>query len=219
MKNVENNCIVAGATGLVGSKLLSFLIKDTSINKIFVLSRRDLVGIDSNKVHCILVDFDNLEKLPLNISVHSVFCCLGTTIKKAKSKDAFKKVDFNYVLALAKLGLRLNAKHFLMVSAAGANPNSIFFYNKVKGLVEAHLVGLNYEKLSVFRPSLILGKRKDTRLAEELSKKISQLVPSIFLFGYEPIQARQIAHCMLRAHKCQGEKFRLYENVEMLKTK
>src|SRR2546422_227594 len=131
----RRTALLAGATGLVGGHVLRLLLADESYQKITVLSRRGL-PVTSPKLQQRLIDFDHLADLDVP-RVDDVFCCLGTTIKKAGSQEAFRKVDFGYVEALARIAARAGAKQFLLVSAIGADAKSRVFYSRVKGETEA----------------------------------------------------------------------------------
>jgi len=128
----KRNTLIAGATGLVGSSLLKQLLADDEYEKIVVIVRKP-ININHQKLIQKQIDFDSIESLKLDFSVNDVFCALGTTIKTAGSQDAFYKVDFTYVLNLAKWCAANGVKRFLIVSAMGANPKSGIFYNRVKG--------------------------------------------------------------------------------------
>jgi uncharacterized protein YbjT (DUF2867 family) len=149
----------------------------------------------------IIFDFDNLqhyEQLPI---ADTVFCCLGTTIKKAGSQEAFKKVDYDYPLALAKTMRNKGAAHFLIVTALGSDAQSMFFYNRVKGELEEALIGLQFPSLSIFQPSLLLGERKEQRLGEDFAKFFMPLITPLLagsLRKYRAIQAADVAKAMLK---------------------
>jgi uncharacterized protein YbjT (DUF2867 family) len=136
--------------------------------------------------------------------VSEVFCCLGTTIKKAGSQAAFRKVDFEYPVEIAKLAAQNNAEQFLLVTALGANPESAIFYSRVKGEVEIAVQRLPYRAIHIFRPSLLLGNRAETRLNEKIGA-VAMKTFSFLMFGalqkYRPIAASAVAAAMIKAAK------------------
>lgn len=190
--------LLAGATGLVGGYCLRQLLDQPSIAEVEVWTRRPLV-INHPKLRVRIVDFDRLPDE--GAAVHAIFCCLGTTIRQAGSEAAFRKVDFEYPLALARYGERVAANKFLMVSALGADRNSRVFYNRVKGEAENAVMATAIPVTLLFRPSLLLGTREEFRPAERAAILLSPLI-SPFLRGrwakYRPIPAEAVARAMVR---------------------
>jgi uncharacterized protein YbjT (DUF2867 family) len=195
--------LIAGATGLVGSHLLQLLIKDPDYEKIWVLTRRPL-KIQDEKIGEILSDFNDLTATLQEVKTDHVFCCLGTTMKKAGSKEAFRKVDFEFPLEIARILRSKGASKFLLVSAIGASRNSMFFYNRVKGKVEEAVRQVNYPALFIFRPSLLLGDRGEERVGEDVAKKIYQYIDWLFIGPfkkYKGIEAATVAAAMWKKAK------------------
>jgi len=147
-----------------------------------------------------VLDLSGLESVSDLPYVDDVFCCLGTTIKQAGSQPAFRLVDHEFVVGLARAGLRAGATQFLLVSAIGADPESRVFYSRVKGETEAAIRKLSYRGIQIFRPSLLLGERAEFRLGERIAMLGAPLLPAL-LFGrlrrYRPIQARAVAQAMV----------------------
>jgi uncharacterized protein YbjT (DUF2867 family) len=199
LTNEKRTAIIAGYTGLVGNELLKQLLASQTYHAIYLLGRRS-VSIDDNRVNSFIVDFNHLT--PLNIDqVDDVFCCLGTTIKKAKTKEAFRQVDFDYVLHLAQWSLQKNASTFSVVSSVGASSNSGNFYLRTKGQMETALKRLRFQGLYIYRPSLLTGKRNEFRLAEKISEPIMKMISPILLGPfkkYRPIKASQVAKAMTK---------------------
>ncbi len=188
------NCLIAGASGLVGQNLLSLLLEDASVSSVFVIARTS-IPIQNPKLNLIISSFENLETLTLP-SIDIAFCCLGTTIKQAGSRGEFYKVDHDYVLNFAKKSLKSGAKKFIFISALGADSSSSIFYSKVKGLVEEDLKILDFPYLALIRPSFLVGKRKEDRLAEKMAiHLISFLGP--FMIGplskLRPVSVKEVA--------------------------
>jgi uncharacterized protein YbjT (DUF2867 family) len=192
---VSRTALLAGATGLVGSHVLQRLLADSVWTRVVTIGRR-VIPQRHNKLEHRIVDFDSITDLP---HVDDVFCCLGTTIKQAGSQDAFRRVDHDYVLALAQAGLRAGATQFLLVSAIGADPAARVFYSRVKGETEADVRKLPYRAIQIFRPSLLLGERAAFRLGERIAMLAAPLL-SWLLFGrlrrYRPIHADVVARAM-----------------------
>ncbi len=210
----QKTALLAGATGLVGGHILRLLLKDDSIADVRVLVRRPLASTAKNpRVRELAADFDRLEEHPDWFKVDFVFSALGTTIGKAGSQPAFRKVDFDYPLAIAKLARAAGARQFLFVSALGADPRSFFFYNRVKGELEDAIRKIGYPSVTVARPSLLLGDRQERRFGEELSKRFAWLLPS----PWAGIQAAQVAAALVQASREERPGVRVLENREMRK--
>jgi uncharacterized protein YbjT (DUF2867 family) len=149
--------LVAGASGLIGKQCLYELLAEKEYIKVIALVRKELT-IKHPKLEQIQMDFDQLVSYTHMFQADDVFCCLGTTMKKAGSQENFKKVDYAYPMALAKAALNNGARQFLIVTALGADKKSSIFYNRVKGDVEESLQLLDYPALHIFRPSMLLGE-------------------------------------------------------------
>lgn len=198
--------IVAGATGLIGNELVEMLCSDADFGKVLVISRRN-PGFDNPKVEVLLTDFDDLDSVADNIRGDMLFCCLGTTIAKAGSRSAFRKVDEEYPLKLADVAVANGIEKFLIITAMGADPSSWVFYNRVKGEVEEGLKAKKLPFLRIFRPSLLLGEREEYRTGEEMGKAIMGLVSPLMvgpLKKYRPIQATVVARAMIIESKKTG---------------
>lgn len=216
----NHTALVAGSSGLVGSKLVDLLITDRYYEKITVLTRRPL-GLTNPKVEEVIVkDFDNLKSFSNQLSAEDYFCCLGTTIKKAGSKQKFKKVDLEYPITLAEIAKSSpDFKQYLIVTAAGASANSPLFYNQVKGELENRLKEMKLNSLKIFRPSLLLGERREFRLGETIAKAVSNFF-SFFMVGNKrklwAINADDVAKAMLLVAKEQRSTTRIYNSNEMI---
>ncbi|MCG7410248.1 NAD-dependent epimerase/dehydratase family protein [Paenibacillus sp. ACRRX] len=195
----KDTALVLGATGLVGSELMARI--HTYYKRVIVLSRRPvIVPFPNVEVHTI--DFDRIDQYAALFQAEDVFCCLGTTIKQAKSKEAFRKVDYIYPLQAGKLSAAAQVRSFTIITAMGSSPKSAFFYSRVKGDLETGLQALPLRALHIVRPSLIIGARQEFRLGERAAAAISPLLSPILrgpLLKYRPIQASIIAEAMLYA--------------------
>lgn len=186
--------IVLGATGLIGDLLTHRLVDSPLYEKVKVLVRKSL-NWQHPRLQEIQIDFDHPNGLLTRAD--DVFCCLGTTMKKAGSRDAFRKVDYQYPMDIARLSLANGARQFAIVTAMGANANSSIFYNRVKGEVERDLTALGYPTLLIFRPSLLLGNRPETRLGERLAGGAMRLFGPLIPAKYKGIDASKVANAML----------------------
>lgn len=191
--------LIAGATGLVGGELLRLLLANDQYTKIISIGRRK-VQLEHPKLTQHIVNFSNLDKSTLH--ANAVFCCLGTTIKKAGSKEVFRKVDFEYPKLLAQQSLNIGATSFHLVSAMGADSNSRIFYNKVKGEIENEINSSSFKQTHVYRPSLLLGIRKEKRPMEAISQFAMKSLGFLFVGSfknYKAIDARKVAECMIQS--------------------
>ncbi len=191
---MSNVALIAGATGLVGGSLLELLLNGDRYSQVISLQRGE-AKIKHPKLVTIQTDFTDLDKIVLP-SITDVFCCLGTTIKKAGSKEQFKKVDYAFPIALAQCGAIAGAKHFLVITSMGANPDSFFFYNKVKGELEQSLaVFKEIPTISVLRPSILLGNRSEKRMAERIGIVLVNRLNGLFKAGIGT-EAKDVAKAM-----------------------
>jgi len=200
-KTASGTAVVAGPTGLVGSTLLAMLLREARYRRVVALSRRSL-GPEP-KLEVVAADYDRLDHVlgratsadqPLD-----VFCCLGTTIGRAGSKEAFRRVDHDYVLALGQWASGARARRMIAISAVGADPASRVFYNRVKGEVERDLAALRLRSLVIVRPSLLSGQRDDFRLGERLALIATRPFRALIPAGMRPIAAADVARAMLDA--------------------
>jgi uncharacterized protein YbjT (DUF2867 family) len=187
--------LLVGATGLVGSFLLQRLLESGAYARVTVWVRRKLEQAHP-KLKCEVVDFERLHERP--VEAEDVFCCLGTTIKKAGTEAAFRQVDYDYPVALAIAAASGGARRLLVVSALGANPDSRIFYNRVKGEMEIAVKAAGVPATLFFRPSLLSGPRAEVRRGERIGEAIGKLLGPL-LGKYRPIHADLVAAAMLRA--------------------
>ena len=189
---------IAGATGLVGHELLLLLAHLDEVRSIKAVSRSPMGRIPPH-VENIILDFDSLKQRQDVLKAGVFICCLGTTIKKAGSQEAFRKVDYSYVVNFAKVAEACAAQKLLVISAMGADAESKIFYNRVKGEMENELRKLKIPQIEVFRPSLILGERKESRPGEDIAQKLSPVLNKLMvgpLKKYRAIKANDIARAM-----------------------
>lgn len=196
-----HRALLAGATGLVGRELLALLLASPRHAAVHALLRRSPPDWPSHpRLHTHLVDFDHLPALP---AVDDVFIALGTTIKVAGSQAAFRRVDFDAVLATARGAHAAGARRAFVVSALGADAGSSVFYNRVKGDMEHAVAALGYDTVVFARPSLLTGDRaalgQPVRAGERWALRLLRPVFGLVPAGVRPIEARQVAQALLRA--------------------
>lgn len=193
------NALVVGSTGLVGGILLRKLLSHCSFGPVTVLVRKP-TEIEHEKLNEHVVDFERIESLGYLIKADVLFCCLGSTIKKAGSKAAFRKVDLEYVSELARIAERNRIRKFIVISSVGAHPFSRNFYLRTKGEMEREVMASEIAQKHFIRPGLILGDRNEFRFGEWLAVRLSPVFRSL-LNGrwkkYRPVTAEAIAACML----------------------
>ncbi|HEY0829236.1 MAG TPA: oxidoreductase [Bacilli bacterium] len=193
------SALIIGASGFIGGELLKQVLNQTHYTKVTILTRKHL-EVKHPKLKQYVVNFDVLPQYKDHFKVDHVFCCLGTTMKTAKSRAAFKKVDLEYPLQSAKLAKEGQAGTFLMVSAMGADVSSKIFYNQVKGAAERAINELRLPSLHIFRPSLLLGDRQEFRVAERIAAMATKVLFFIWkgpLEKYKPIEAAAVARAMM----------------------
>jgi len=211
MTGPGRSVMVLGATGLVGRECLRLLLDDPNVARVVALTRRPLTDVVSTKLRVEIVDFDRLASRAELFDVDQIFCALGTTIKQAGSQDAFRRVDFEYPLAAARLGAERGAQHFLLVSAVGASVESKIFYNRVKGELEDALRTLPYRSVTIVRPSLLVGDRREFRLGEQIAKRVGWLAPG----KYKPVSATRVAEALVSAARDDTPGMRIIESNEI----
>lgn len=195
-----STALIAGGSGLVGGHLLRQLLDHADYTRVVALVRRPL-ELSHPKLEQVTVDFSALEKVTADLRCDDAFCCLGTTLKAAGSRENFRSVDHAAVLAFAWAAQRNGARRFFVVSAVGANAESRIFYSRVKGETEDALMVLGFATLAIFRPSLLLGARSKPRLGERVWAKIMWLFDPILLGPlreYRAIEAEVVARAMVR---------------------
>lgn len=193
------SALIIGATGLVGHHLLECLLLSDEYEKVVTVTRRSL-ELTHEKLEQHVIILDELEQYEDIFAVDTVFCTLGTTMKKAKTKEQFVKVDFEYPLQAAKLAKEKRVNQFFIVTAMGSNQHSPFFYSQVKGNVEAAIRELSLPTLYIIRPSLLLGDRKEARLGEDIGQKVTKMIPNLFkgpLERFKPNEGSSVASAML----------------------
>ncbi len=212
----DKSIALFGATGLVGSECLRLLLDDGGFSRVLIFTRRTLSvkpdgAADRPTIETHVLDFEQIERQGKALVVDQIVCTLGTTIRKAGSQQAFRKVDFDYPLAIARIALAQGARHFLLVSALGANAGSRLFYNRVKGELEAAILALPFRSHTIVRPSLLLGKRAEFRLGEKIAERLAFLMPE----KYKPVSAAAVAEALVASAREDRAGKRIIESAEI----
>lgn len=213
----QKTAALIGATGLIGGHLLKCLQDDNAFKTIRVLVRRQIV-FSHAKIKVIVIDFTEESAFKAGIAgCEAVFCAIGTTQKKVKGdKAAYRKVDFDIPVNAARFCAETGCKSLLLVSSVGADSSSNNFYLKLKGEVEEKVQTLGIPSVSIFRPSMLLGKRNESRPLETIAQVISKPLSFLFPSKYKPIAALDVARAMVAASKRDDQRIRVYHYWEMM---
>lgn len=201
----------------MGGFCLDYLLNDDSYRSVTILVRRE-PGITHPKLKIDIIDFDNLEKHADRITGQDIFCCLGTTIKKAGSQQKFRTVDFNYPVEIGKIGQENGAEQFLLISSIGANASSRNFYLRTKARVEKAISDLGYSGTQIFRPSVLVGNREEFRIGEKIGEVVLNLFSPILIGNfrkYRPIKARSVACAMIETAKSELPGLNIFESDQI----
>ncbi len=193
--------LVTGATGLVGGELVDLALADERVAGLVTVGRR-VTGRTDPKLEEVVAGLDELAGTDVAGPVDAVACCLGTTMRRAGSREAFRAVDLEGAVATGRLGRRLGARSFVLVSSIGANPASGTFYLRTKGEAERAVRELCFERTVILRPSLLEGERHEVRFGERLGGTVLGLVSPLLVGGlrrWRPVAARTVAHAILES--------------------
>ena len=209
--------ILYGASGLVGSYILDNFLNNANYEQVVIVVRKEL-NIQHPKLKTLIGDFNTLPEVVKDIQVDEVFIALGTTQKKTPDKKLYYQIDHDYPILATKLAKENGAKAVFLVSALGANEKSSIFYSKMKGETERDIISLNLDNTYIFRPSMILGNRKENRPAEKVFIGIFKFINPIFVGGlskYKGIEAEDIAKAMINSANTLNEKVKILHWEEM----
>jgi uncharacterized protein YbjT (DUF2867 family) len=204
---MANKAVIAGASGLVGSELLSILLQSTQYDEVLILVRKEL-PVQHKKLVQLIVDFDNLDQHQQVINGHVIFCCLGSTKSKTPNLLIYRKIDHDYPVKLAQIAVKNKMPHFHLVSAIGADSKSGNFYTKMKGETENDVQAVGIRSLHIYQPSLLTGNRKEHRLAERIATNIMKVIDPLLIGGlqkYRSIAAATVAMAMFKQSLNQEE--------------
>lgn len=211
---MNKTAIVIGATGLTGTHLVAALLQDPAFDKVKVLIRRPWAH-SRPKLENVIVDFEDDENLAAALQGDALFCCIGTTIKKAGSQERFRAVDYGIPVKCARIAHTQGVSQILVMSSIGANAHSRNFYLRTKGEMEEAIQQAGFHSIAIFRPSVLIGSRKEFRLGEWLGRYLIQLF-YFLLQGrwkkYRPIKAATVANAMVAAAKGTETGISVYES-------
>ena len=217
---MSKTAVIAGATGLVGKELLDYLIENDYYEKIQIISRRAL-SYENPKIEVVVVNYNQLSNYREKISGNHYYCCLGTTLKAAGSKYNFYRIDYLYGYRLAKIAeADSTCSQFALLTSVGANATSSVFYSRVKGRVEKDVSKLKIPGIHILRPSILLGKRKNRRLYEELGKIFSTIIKFFFIGDHTKfiaIEASRVAQAMFYVAKSEETGIHTYSPYKINK--
>ena len=207
-----------GGTGLIGSLLLDILIKDNDYHKINVVTRKS-ISLSHKKIKIHIIDFSDSKSYSQTLrNSQIVFASIGTTQSKVKgNKESYRKIDFDIIYNIAKACKKNNVENFSFVSSSGANIKSNNFYLNLKGEIENSILNLNLSSTSIFRPSLLLGKRKEKRYGERIAQLIMPCLSFLMPSRYKPIKAEFVAKSMVNISKSIQPGFKIYHYKEIIK--
>jgi uncharacterized protein YbjT (DUF2867 family) len=215
MSNSTKTALVIGATGLVGTALVKFLLADDSYQKVLVFARKK-TGISHEKLQEHLVDFAQPSNWKHLLVGDELFSCFGTTLKKAGSKEKQFEIDYTYVLQTAQAAMENGCTAWVIVSSIGSKANSSNFYLSMKGKLEDALWNLKPAHLLIHRPSILDGPRQEKRTGERLGLAIMRLLGHIPLFmKYRPIHADLVAKALIQSTFEETKGLKVYEMNEM----
>jgi uncharacterized protein YbjT (DUF2867 family) len=211
--------IIFGASGFIGSCLLPDLLNNEDYEQVSVVVRKTL-GLNHPKLKELIGDYQTLPRLKEQIDADEIFITLGTTRKHTPDAEQYYQVDHDYPVAAAKMAKETGAKSVFIVTAVGADSNSGFFYIRTKGETERDIIALDFEHTSIFRPSMIMGNRRESRKFEKaliaVWAFINPLLIGRSLKKYRGITGQDIAASMMYSAKDQTEKVKIFQWQEMM---
>ena len=210
--------LIFGSSGLIGNELLELILKDNNYIKIKLFVRSDLTDVNS-KIEIIKTDFNNIENHKDKIVGDDCFFCIGTTRKNTPDKNEYIKIEYNLPIEVAKIAKSNSINNFIYISSLGANPNAASLYLKNKGQAEEELIKLNFSNLSILRPSILLGNRKENRVGEKIGIFAMKTLSPLFLGNmkkYKPIKVEYVAKAMLQVAQKNYQK-NILESDEIAK--
>ncbi|KAA5548392.1 oxidoreductase [Adhaeribacter rhizoryzae] len=215
----QKTALIAGASGLVGSYCLRLLLQSNRYDKVIAIGRKAL-PMQHPKLRQLIIDFNKLDTYKHSLIADDIYCCLGTTIKEAGSKENFYQVDHTYVVNFAAITSANFASQFLVVSSLGANANSPIFYSRVKGQMENTVQPMPFLGVHIFQPSLLLGPRQQKRFGENIGAVLMKTVGFLLvgpLKKYKAIAAEDVAKAMLYAATQDGAGIKMHDTETIRK--
>lgn len=212
MPSTSKKALVLGASGLVGSHLLQQLLESEHYDQVISLGRRPL-DLQHPKLIQETIDFDQPD--PSKVVGDDLFCALGTTLRKAGSKEAQYRIDCTYPYEIGRIARQNGASRYLLVSSIGADANSSNFYLRTKGDLEKKIEGLGFECFVSARPSFLLGKRTEFRLGEKIGIWLAVMLAPIIPKKYRGIQAAEVAKALISAANSNLKGTHFLENEQL----
>ena len=209
--------VVIGASGLIGKSLVKKLLEDNRYNSVRVFVRRS-INISNSKLEEHIVDFDKITDWKNEITGDELYSAMGTTIKKAGSKEAQYRIDVTYQYEFVKAAAENGVSSYFLVSSSGANAESKLFYMKIKGELEEKVKLLPFNKIRIFRPSLLLGERDEKRFGEKATERLLKIVVPLFTFlkNQRPIEGEKVARAMIvSANEDDKERIKIFEPLKI----
>ena len=217
MKKKKYTALILGSNGLIGSELLTQLQEKEEYEKVYAISRKPM-ELAHPKLINILADQNNIEDRLMDVDFDHLYICIGTTKKKTPNQEEYFSIDHDYPLSLAKIAKKRSCYSVAVVSSVGANENSSQFYLQTKGKLEQSLIRLSFDKLHIFRPSLLLGHRDEKRSGEDMGK-IFMKIFGIFCIGplkkFKAISAKKVSKSMITSSLSEdkGVFFHTYKEI------
>lgn len=211
--------LIVGSSGLIGSELMKLLIDENYYQKI-ILWNRKAISFSNQKIEEVIVDFEKLSELKVE-SYTDIYCCVGSTIKKAKTWENYRKIDLDIPVGLADIAEKYDGNSLIVISSLGANKNSSNKYLRLKGEMEFEVAKRKVKSISILRPSILFGNRKEFRFGEKIGIFVMKLFSS-FMIGtlrkYRGVEARDVAKCAFFLAKTSNPGFSYVESEEIKKT-
>ncbi|WP_430974326.1 NAD(P)H-binding protein [Sunxiuqinia rutila] len=194
----KQSAIVIGSTGLVGNHLIRLLLQDKRFDQVLVFGRRS-TGLSHPKLQEHLVDFDQISNWAHSVQGDVLFSALGTTLKKAGSKEKQFLIDYTYQYQVAKAAASNGVASYVLVSSAGANAKSKLFYSRLKGQLDEAVQQAGFKQVAILRPSFLDGERQEQRTAEQIGLSAMRWLTQFIFKRYRPIHAKVVAQAMINA--------------------
>ena len=212
-----SNIAVFGSTGLIGSNLLKYLENDIYFSKVNVITRKP-IHFKNSKFKNIVIDFSDINSIQNSLkNSQIVFVSIGTTQSKVNwDLKKYKKIDYEIPINIAKAAKELNIKKYLIVSSAGADINAKGFYLSLKGQIESDIIKIGIKNTYIFRPSLLLGARKENRVGEKIAQVIMPLFSFLLPKKYRPIKSEYVAKSMINLSKTNINSVKIYHYEDII---
>ena len=214
---MAHKAVIVGASGLIGRNLVNTLLLSHDYSEVTSISRKKL-PVHSSKLKQVIADFDDLEEYEHYITGHALFCCLGSTRNKTPDKKEYYKIDHDHPVKLAEIALKNGVEQYHLVSSIGADVNSSNFYLKMKGETEEDIKKVGLKALCIYRPSVLVGERTESRQMERLIIKFMLLISPLLLGSlrkYRAIHAKVVAKAMFKTSLKPREGVYIYSSEQI----